>query len=203
MPDPQWLVSVLAALALGALLGWSLGRRRLKAERAANQQAIQNALREARTDPLTGVGNRAAFEEGLAALCEDFRRDQFPCALLLLDIDGLKAINDRLGHAAGDEALARLARELRAQCRGTDLVARLGGDEFAVLLPRTDEAGGMTLAARIQERLRADSAASAAHLQVSLGCAALRAEDSAADLQARADAALYRAKQAGGGRAAS
>ncbi|MFC0082676.1 GGDEF domain-containing protein, partial [Aciditerrimonas ferrireducens] len=102
-------------------------------------------------DPLTGVGNRRAFERAVAVAVADAARTSRTLGLLLVDLDGLKVVNDRLGHAAGDEALRRLAKALRAASRAGDAVFRVGGDEFAVLLDGAGPRAAEAVAARAQD----------------------------------------------------
>lgn len=155
-----------------------------------------------RTDPLTGLLNRRAFFEELGRRLRRLERDGRSAVLLYVDMDNFKLVNDRRGHRAGDEAILALCRILRASSRSGDLLARLGGDEFALWLEGLGGAGA-------QERAQALLSASAAlvplsgdparPLGVSVGLA--RVEPPAAEtpeqLLARADAAMYRAKQAG------
>ncbi|MCL4817722.1 MAG: diguanylate cyclase [Vicinamibacteria bacterium] len=185
------------------------------AEREAQTQnrllAAANARLEALSlrDALTGIANRRCFDEVLHAEWNRARRSDEPVALLLLDLDHFKALNDRRGHPEGDAALQAVARWLeRAVQRSGDLVARYGGEEFAVVLPGLDEAD----AARVAERLRQGVADLAlAHpgspfgrVTVSVGAAAdvpLPGLDPQTLLRA-ADRALYRAKAAGRNRVA-
>jgi len=93
---------------------------------------------EARVDELTGAGNRRAFDEALAGLLADSTRHRFPLALVLVDIDGMKYINDGAGHQAGDEALVRFVAAAQSELRQGDRIFRIGGDEFAVVMPYCD-----------------------------------------------------------------
>ncbi len=154
-----------------------------------------------RTDPLTGLANRTHWLESARSEWLRFQRNRRPAALILLDIDGFKQINDRYGHAAGDQLLSDLARILQRGLRDVDTTGRLGGDEFGVVLPETD----IERAAAVAERLRL--LAANAHSDVggekltwtlSLGVAAV-AEDiqDIAAWMRQADLALYRAKSQG------
>ena len=105
-------------------------------------------------DGLTGLFNRRRFEEELERHVAEARRYGTPGALLLIDVDGLKAINDRGGHRAGDTALVAVARVLRGRLRQSDVIARFGGDEFAVLLPHASAADAAKVGEALAERVR-------------------------------------------------
>jgi diguanylate cyclase (GGDEF)-like protein len=209
MPEPLLLVTAAACLAIGGVAGWLWARQAHRAESSRQRLALQRALDEARIDPLTGVWNRKAFDENLPIQAAISRRYGTPLALVLVDADDLKAVNDRYGHVAGDEVLRRLARLLRESLREADLLMRLGGDEFALLLPQTDLQGATAAAARIvassNERgaipfsspLEAGAAATL-ELRASLGVAELEPDEPPSELVKRADQALYRAKRSGG-----
>jgi len=141
----------------------------------------------AATDPLTGLLNRRAFEERAARELARARRTGESFAALLIDVDHFKQINDRDGHAAGDEALVALAAALSDELREIDTVARIGGDEFAVLLPATGATGARATAERLRER---------SSIPISIGTAVHGLDGLTADELARAaDAALYHAKR--------
>src|ERR1700691_2743905 len=161
----------------------------------------QQLAAAARTDPKTGLLNAAAWQREADGEVTRALRSGAPLALLLVDVDHFKRVNDSQGHLIGDEVLRALAAELRQQVRESDVVGRFGGEEFTVLLPRTDSAG----ACGIAERLRSSAgglciAASDARIQVtvSIGVAVLGQHGSDLfELLAAADVALYRAKDAG------
>ena len=142
-------------------------------------------------DGLTDLLNRARFDE-LSALRE---RRGGRAAFLMIDVDGLKRVNDREGHAAGDALLRRLAVLLSRHTRRGDVVGRVGGDEFAVYLPGADRARALALARRLRAAMRADNAArpDLSRLGASIGVASGR--DGGATLRSRADAALYARKR--------
>ena len=109
------------------------------------------------TDPLTGLGNYRRFVEALDTEVKRTGRTGRPFAVLLLDLDQLKKINDHYGHSIGSQALCRLADVLRIFCRAIDTATRYGGDEFAIILPETTVAGARLVASRIRSRLATDS----------------------------------------------
>jgi diguanylate cyclase (GGDEF)-like protein len=166
--------------------------------------AAQRALRaQARTDVLTGLANRREFEERLGRALARNLRSGGRLALLAMDLDRFKGINDQLGHAAGDTALCEFARRIESSVRGHDLVARLGGDEFVVLMEDIAEAGEAEAAGlRLLEVMREPMLLAGQHREVgtSIGLALCHGAHGATELMAAADAALYRAKAAGRGR---
>ncbi|WP_291297897.1 diguanylate cyclase domain-containing protein [Elioraea sp.] len=167
-------------------------------------QALQAEMfRQARTDPLTGLMNRRAFLEELSRRLDRLDRERQPGALLYLDLDNFKPVNDRLGHEAGDAALRAAAQMLRGAVRPTDLVARLGGDEFALWLDGADE----RIAVLRADRLLADAPLSLAHVSLdaetpisfSIGIAVRdsAAREDLSHMMMRADTAMYAAKRGG------
>ncbi len=195
------LLALLGVLLLlgGVLYGRLRGRERLLSERR------ERLRRESEQDPLTGLGNRRAFEARMQALPPDAP----PGALLLLDVDHFKRINDRHGHAAGDVVLVEVARRILACLRREDLVVRWGGEEFLVHVAGMDSTRALGLARRILERIAADPVETAnGSLQVtaSLGLCMDRLPSCPVALNWEerlrlADLALYAAKSRGRGRA--
>ncbi len=193
MTAPIAVVFALLGAALGAGGGWFLARRALIQQLVEQSRSLEAAQREARTDALTGLANRKAFDEQLALLSAVARRHNVGLALALFDLDGLKQMNDRQGHAAGDMALVHFARILRRSSRASDFVSRIGGDEFALLLPQTDIEGAGALALRIAQALGEGGAP----FRASVGLAEFKADQSPAQFLECADQALYSAKHSG------
>jgi len=153
-------------------------------------------------DPLTGLANRALLSNRVEHARARSHRDGKPCAVLLFDLDDFKAINDTLGHTAGDEVLAEVARRLQACIREGDTAARLGGDEFALLLEDTPDAGrAREVALRISEALRSPVKLDEkeAFLTASMGLAVSAPDEAEGELLRNADVALYIAKEKGKG----
>jgi diguanylate cyclase (GGDEF)-like protein len=150
-------------------------------------------------DPLTGLPNRAAFDEAMAHEIAATARGAAP-ALLLVDLDRFKAVNDTDGHLAGDAVLVAVADVLRANVRPSDIACRLGGDEFAVVLPRTNAARALQVARRLLGAARQAPGLSSASARVtfSVGVGWLASPPDAAALVGSADAALYEVKAAVG-----
>ncbi len=124
---------------------------RLRAEVRRLQALVNDLSRLAYTDPLLDLPNRRAFLAGLQSLMARGRRYGDTGAVLFLDVDGLKSINDGLGHRAGDAALHEIARILKETARESDCIARIGGDEFAILLERSDELNAWNMGLRVVE----------------------------------------------------
>ncbi len=194
--DDRWIEDRLVTRrdADGAIAGLFGVARDITARRQ-----VELRLRHAAShDALTALFNRRHFLEELERELAMVRRQGTPGALLFLDLDGFKAVNDRLGHRAGDEVLARLGPLLRAQLREGDLVARLGGDEFAILLPRTGEAEALAMATRLRAAMRRQTTVIAGEqvaVSASIGIAPFPALGTTAEeLLVCADLAMYRAK---------
>jgi diguanylate cyclase (GGDEF)-like protein/PAS domain S-box-containing protein len=153
-------------------------------------------------DPLTGLFNRRRFEQELDRQVSEVARYGPRGALLVLDLDHFKYVNDALGHHAGDELILSVAATLRGRLRESDILARLGGDEFAVLLPNVDEAGAQRVAADLVRAIRDEAAVGDANrrrrVTTSVGVAPFRAGDvTGEELLIAADLAMYEAKEAG------
>ena len=162
-----------------------------------------DALREAHHDAITGLPNRRLFLERLEQTRRAALRSGQNLTVLFIDLDNFKAVNDTLGHQAGDELLAEVAKRITACIRADDTAARLGGDEFSVLLDRAELDVGTRLAGRIKNSLTESVTISgrAVRVSASIGIAALTpAHDDAGALLSDADAAMYCAKRSGRGR---
>ncbi|MGY1651035.1 diguanylate cyclase domain-containing protein [Geodermatophilus sp. SYSU D01119] len=195
---------LVAALVVAALLARQYGTVRENVRLADDLAAREAQLRRlAFSDPLTGLANRALFLDRLEHALTLHARDMRPVAVVFLDLDDFKAVNDTLGHAAGDELLQRVAERLTGSLRAGDTVARLGGDEFAVVLEDGGDAGEAASRVAAAMALPFPVAGTLRPVGASTGVVALGPEDTAAgadELMARADAAMYAAKRAGKGR---
>jgi diguanylate cyclase (GGDEF)-like protein/putative nucleotidyltransferase with HDIG domain len=169
-------------------------------------QALRNRVEElvhrltdaARTDPLTGLSNRRAFEETMAAEVERAKRTHRPLCLLVCDLDHFKLVNDRFGHPTGDAALVRVGQLLSSSRREIDPVSRTGGEEFAVILPETNGQEGYVVAERLREAVEDAFIEEAIPLTMSIGVASYPNQGREPDtLIAAADQALYAAKELG------
>ena len=170
------------------------------------QKAQEAELRAAAsTDPLTGLMNRRAFEDALDRQLSFSLRHGGPGALLLIDIDGFKPVNDQAGHHTGDELLQEIAETLADTLRTSDVVARVGGDEFAAILGEASPPRASEVATRMVETVGRvvvpDERGGAIGRSISVGVAAFNGESgsSARELLISADQAMYKAKAAGGG----
>ncbi len=179
----------LAALLAALVLVWTRNER------------MQELARQASQDPLTGLKNRRRFEEDLRAELARSNRYGVEGALLMLDLDHFKLVNDTLGHPAGDRVLAEMAAVLRGRTRETDVLARIGGDEFAIVLPRCDLAEAQSVSEEIATAIRE-------HMEAEKGVPPITASIGIApfgpgkplgfeDVLAQADAAMYEAKGSG------
>jgi len=159
--------------------------------------AVAALADEARRDPLTGLWNRRLLEGRLEYEVTRHRRNGSPLSVLVLDLDGFKAVNDELGHPVGDELLKQVAAAISDTVREMDTVVRQGGDEFCVVAPETDAVEGAELAERLKAALR-ELVAGGVPVSASAGVATFPADASSAELLlAQADAEQRRDKQAG------
>jgi diguanylate cyclase (GGDEF)-like protein len=169
--------------------------------------AIENArrYREARqmaeTDALTGFFNQRYFHETLRREALRAQRYDRRLALLILDLDDFKSVNDRIGHLAGDAVLAQVAERLRNEIRSVDVGCRVGGDEFAVIMPESTTEDATQLFQRMHDAVSTMSTPGGSRVRISAGIAELHHGETAAGLFERADSALYRAKELGKDRA--
>jgi diguanylate cyclase (GGDEF)-like protein len=191
--DPRSLEAVVLAAAR------ALDKFRL---RQKNALLVDELRRQSLTDSLTGVGNRRAFDEALPRGVARARRSQLGLALVMLDLDRFKLINDTFGHRVGDEVLSSFAARLKSVVRLSDSLFRFGGEEFALLLPEQNQAAAAAAGARLVEVTAASPFEVGPH-RITVTCSAGVAEltsgdpDSGTDLVARADGALYAAKRSG------
>jgi diguanylate cyclase (GGDEF)-like protein len=164
-----------------------------------SREGRATARRDARTDPLTGIGNRRAIEESLHDIVNDRRRTHTVLGVLMVDIDHFKSVNDRLGHKGGDMVLREVTRHITACLRAEDRIGRWGGEEFVVLLPDSDLVGLRAVAERIRARVEQLPVAGERSMRVtiSVGAALASTTDDAESVVAHADAALYSAKESG------
>jgi len=167
------------------------------------RDSVQNSIEMAITDPLTGLHNRRYLESHIGTLAEQAASRGKPLALMILDIDFFKSVNDTYGHDAGDDVLREFATRIRKSIRGIDLAARYGGEEFVIVMPETD----LHVAGIIAERLRRSIASEPFSIEkgtkrievtISVGISMLEEKNEpVADVLKRADQALYRAKHDG------
>ena len=165
-----------------------------------NALMYQQALHDAHKDSLTGIKNRAAFNETIKREVELAQRHGNPLSMIMLDIDHFKKFNDNYGHHVGDCVLKKLAQCTNESIRGTDLLYRYGGEEFIVLLPNTDDKGAYRLAQRIRrkiEKAECECDNQKIKLTISAGVSSLTKKENAHDLFVKADSALYTAKADG------
>ena len=190
LPLLMAVVGVSLAALLGALiLVWSRNERMQELQRQANQ------------DPLTGLKNRRRFEEDLRTELARSRREGVLGAVLMLDLDNFKRVNDTLGHPVGDRVIEEIAGVLGRRTRETDVLARVGGDEFAIVLPRCDaeEARqvGETITTAIREHVPKPEGVPQITASVGIAMFGAGTDASFESVQAEADAAMYTAKEGG------
>ncbi len=201
MPVPDLPDGELTPAAEAAILDLVAEIDRLRHEIAVTQKRISYLENLADEDPLTPVANRRAFVRELARVAALARRHGTPANVLYFDIDGMKTINDRFGHAAGDRVLVALADALVANLRASDLVGRLGGDEFGVILAHSDGAAAEDKAAtltRVIEELRIENNGERMPVSATYGIFPITGREDAEAAIAAADKAMYRRKQGNG-----
>ena len=190
--------------ALGEILiaNEKLQKRLAEAEKKIQVQAeeLKTQESEARTDSLTKLANRRAFDDGMAKSIENFKRDGRPLSLLLFDIDHFKKFNDTYGHQAGDEVLREVAATLSKTAKSSDLAFRYGGEEMGVVMPNTSMAQAKIAVERIRKAIASTVVrfqANTLSVTASMGVAEVGPSDDVARLIRRADEAIYSAKEAG------
>jgi len=168
----------------------------------ALERNLEKAIRDATIDPLTGVANRKSFEAAMRKLAGDAMNNGEELALLMIDVDHFKNVNDTWGHQTGDMVLRHVAQMLQQSVRGEDHVARYGGEEFAVMLPRTDTESAVVVGQNIRHALgraslRVETAPPITPVTISIGVSCYEPGDQLSEWVNRSDAALYRAKREG------
>ena len=174
-----------------------IARLRLQVVRLETQ--VDELDRLAHLDPRVPVANRRGLMRELETMIARHERHGTPAAMLFVDLDGLKILNDSYGHEGGDAALVHVAEQLLAGVRSTDCVARLGGDEFCVLLDHADEASAVETAERLVNSVAGDEfmfAGKPMPLSVAIGMTLIEEGDTPALVLSRADQAMYRVKAA-------
>ncbi len=191
--------AVISVLVVGSSIWFAAAASYISRLRARLRASLQHIAALATHDALTGIWNRRQIDQDLEAAIKHAQRSGSPLSVLLVDVDHFKSVNDRHGHATGDDVLKAVATGLAAALRAGDQVARYGGEEFLLLLPGTSLAQASVLAERLRLALLAlrvlppgDGPVSA-----SFGLAVWRADESADQLVRRADQAMYRAKAGG------
>lgn len=157
----------------------------------------QKLMHQATKDPLTGVGNRRAFENKLFDLVNRYKRSGTPASMLLIDLDHFKRVNDRHGHAAGDQILCRITEIMNLRIRVTDSLYRIGGEEFVIILEGQDLHRATHLAEQLRTIVEANELVADQAVTISAGVAELKTGETGNDWMHRADEALYRAKRSG------
>jgi diguanylate cyclase len=173
---------------------------RIEKQIAAQAAELRNYGSEARTDSLTGLANRRAFDDEIQRRFAEWQRRRTPFTLMILDADNFKEINDSFGHQSGDEALREIGQVITANSRQMDFRCRYGGDEFVIILPDTSTQETRAAAERVRaaiEGIEVRVGERAISLSCSLGIARVSASDDVAKLIRRADEALYKSKEAG------
>lgn len=173
--------------------------RRLRDEVGRLEARVEQLDELAHRDSLVALPNRRGFMRELDRVIDSAKRHGDSAAMLFVDLDGLKMINDSFGHRAGDEALIQVAEMLVGGVRRSDCVARIGGDEFGILLTRADEASAQETAGRLADMIAGCEFfhdGDALPLSVAIGLAMIGGEDDAGSIMSRADAEMYKRKAA-------
>jgi diguanylate cyclase (GGDEF)-like protein len=189
--------ALLFAVSQALLLGFIASAAWLEGELTQVKQDAAWFQRLAHHDALTGLPNRRQIETALATSLAQSNRSGIPCAVLMIDIDHFKRFNDKFGHPVGDEVLQHIAHRLRSQLRTGNTLGRWGGEEFMVVAPQTEIHEAQQLGERLRHAVRSEPAAGEHMLTISIGMTAYRPGDTPETIVARADRALYRAKQGG------
>lgn len=193
------LVELAAVAMMALLITRAMGRQRaaLREREGELREALAITEREALTDPLTGVHNRRSLERALASVSSRAERDHRPYAVLLIDVDHLKTLNDRAGHSAGDAILRLVGRAAMDVVRAYDVVARSGGDEFVVVLHDTSDESAHRTAERIDHRFEQLTAErpELGKVTISVGAATWEPGRTTSELQSEADEEMYSAKR--------
>ncbi|MEX2324609.1 MAG: GGDEF domain-containing protein [Nitriliruptoraceae bacterium] len=195
--DIRFLLAIGLPAIFAALIGllWLFSTR---LERLAHEQARAEMFAEqALTDALTGVANRRKLEDHLDRLLADPQGSTEPFAVVLVDLDRFKRVNDVFGHTVGDEVLIEVTARMRAQVRADDVVGRWGGEEFLLLAPQTTLEDAAALAERCRRHIAEQDMPEVGRVTASFGVATFEPGDSARTLVRRADLALYTAKEEG------
>jgi diguanylate cyclase (GGDEF)-like protein len=189
----DWAAEVLLLLAIGSILISYLFY--VRRQRVGLRTGAEVARRLARVDALTGLGNRRALDDALTVQVGNSARSGDPLSVGLVDLDGLKRINDRFGHLEGDRCLREAARAMEGALRSSDVCFRWGGDEFVVILPDTDRDGAVLVLTRMAEEIgRVCTDPDGVGLTLTFGAAELEPGGNAEELLARADLALMEQK---------
>lgn len=197
----EQLAEGLTLLRVGAFMGAGIailyGLAHVKEHLADARAQLRTMQLLATTDPLTGVANRRALYAAMETRITDAERYGRPTAVVLLDVDSFKALNDTHGHDAGDRALRHLVAAVQSRLRGPDLLGRWGGEEFLIVAPETDAAQAAHLAEACRRMLASEPFEEVGPVTASFGVAQWAEGDTMEDLVRRADVALYEAKHAG------
>ena len=172
---------------------------RLRAEVTRLEAKVQELDRLAHCDPLVPLANRRGMLRELEKMIARHDRHEVPAAMLFVDLNDLKLLNDKYGHIGGDAALVKVAEKLLAGTRANDFVARLGGDEFCVLLDHADEKSALETAERLVESIACEEflfEGTPIPMSVAIGVTLIEKGDTPATVLARADKAMYRVKDA-------